>query len=80
MCTTPWVPTEVIKPLANPATRLRGGVGSDKEWSDGSSSAHTAQDDSTVKIQINAPTQESLDEIDALSRPSTVKPSTGIAS
>ncbi|KAF8675622.1 hypothetical protein AX14_005071 [Amanita brunnescens Koide BX004] len=48
--------------------------GSDKEWSDGSSSAHTAQDDSTVKIQIAAPTQESLDEIDALSRPSTAKP------
>ncbi|KAF8675329.1 hypothetical protein AX14_005125 [Amanita brunnescens Koide BX004] len=42
-------------------------------WSD-ASSAHSAQEDSTVKIQVTAPTQESLDEIDALSRPSTAKP------
>ncbi|KAF8666175.1 hypothetical protein AX14_006545, partial [Amanita brunnescens Koide BX004] len=53
------------------ATRFRGGAGSDNASE--SSSTHTAQGDSTVKIQITAPTQESLDEIDALSRPSTPK-------
>ncbi|KAF8673045.1 hypothetical protein AX14_005439 [Amanita brunnescens Koide BX004] len=59
-----------------PAARLRGGAGSD-QWSEEGSSAHTAQEDSTVKIQVAAPTQESIDEIDALSRPSTVKPPAG---
>ena len=76
-CDTPWVPLELIKsPRAATenklATRFRGGAGSDKASE--SSSTHTAQGDSTVKIQITAPTQESLDEIDALSRPSTVRP------
>lgn len=80
-CGTPWVPPSVVKqspspaPLGNkPAAWFRGGAGSNKEWSDGGSSTHTAQEDSTVKIQIAAPTQESIDEIHALSCPSTVKP------
>ncbi|KAF8694562.1 hypothetical protein AX14_002003 [Amanita brunnescens Koide BX004] len=74
MCDTPWVPASLVSIKGSldttPATHFRGGAGSDKEWSDGSS-AHTAQEDATVKIQAAAPTQESLDEIDALSRPST---------
>ncbi|KAF8680803.1 hypothetical protein AX14_004479 [Amanita brunnescens Koide BX004] len=80
LCGTPWVPPTVVKPpqpaspsLVKPAARLRGGAGSN-HWSDEGSSAHTAQEDSTVKIQIAAPTQESIDEVDALSQPSTVKP------
>ena len=81
LCGTQWVTPTVIRkpapassPLVKPAERLRGGAGSDKAWSDDGSSAHTAQEDTTVKIQIAAPTQESIDEIDALSRPSTVRP------
>ena len=67
---------EVIKspeaaPEARQATRFRGGAGSDNASE--TSSAGTAQDDSTVKIKIAAPTQESLDEIDALSRPSAAR-------
>ena len=49
------------------ATRFRGGAGSDNASE--ASSASTAQDDSTVKVKIAPPTQESLDEIDAFSRP-----------
>ncbi|KAF8651380.1 hypothetical protein AX14_008483, partial [Amanita brunnescens Koide BX004] len=76
-CNTPWVPLEVIRSpttatVNKPATRFRGGAGSDNASE--SSSTSTAQNDSTVKIQITAPTQESLDEIDALSHPSTAKP------
>ena len=71
-CDTPWVPLELIKSAKAEATHFRGGAGSDNASE--SSSTGTAQDDSTVKIKIAAPTQESLDEIDALSRPSTVKP------
>ena len=54
------------------AARFRGGVGS--ETASESASTGTSQDDSTVKIKISAPTQESLDEIDALSRPPITKP------
>ena len=79
VCETPWVPTEIVKApvpksdaATTPAARFRGGAGSD-DASD-SSSARTAQEDNTVKINVTAPTQESLDEIDALSCPSTVKP------
>ncbi|KAF8660711.1 hypothetical protein AX14_007348 [Amanita brunnescens Koide BX004] len=76
-CDTPWIPLELISSPRiatenKPATRFRGSAGSDNESE--SSSTHMAQGDSTVKIQVTAPTQESLDEIDALSRPSTVKP------
>ncbi|KAF8668065.1 hypothetical protein AX14_006245, partial [Amanita brunnescens Koide BX004] len=74
VCNTPWVPLDVIgSPLPTPqagkrrATSLRGGAGSDNLSQ--SSSADTTQDDSTVKIKIAAPTQESVDEIDAFSRP-----------
>ena len=75
-CNTPWVPLEVINsPVADinvrHAVRFRGGAGSD-DASDRSESG-TSQDDSTVKIKVAAPTQESLDEIDALSRPSAVE-------
>ena len=62
MCGTLWVPVALVQsdPVgAKPATRFRGGAGSDKEWSD-DSSVHTAQEDSTVKIKIAAPTQESI--------------------
>ncbi|KAF8649015.1 hypothetical protein AX14_008757 [Amanita brunnescens Koide BX004] len=77
VCDTPWVPMEIIRSPApatenKPAARFRGGAGSDNASE--SSSMHTAQDNTTVKIQITAPTQESLDEIDALSRPSTARP------
>ncbi|KAF8668067.1 hypothetical protein AX14_006242 [Amanita brunnescens Koide BX004] len=78
MCSTPWVPPAVIKhsaPNASEAratTHFRGGAGSDNVSED--SSTHTAQGNSTVKIQITAPTQESLDEIDTFSHPSTIKP------
>ena len=76
-CGTPWVPMEVIRSPTTaaenkPATRFRGGVGSDNASE--SLSTNTAQNDSTVRIQVTAPTQESLDEIDALSHPSTAKP------
>ncbi|KAF8709761.1 hypothetical protein AX14_013475 [Amanita brunnescens Koide BX004] len=78
LCSTPWVPCTIAKaptPTSSQPTklaeRLRGGAGSEKAWSD--DSAHTAEEDSTVKIQVAAPTQESIDEIDALSRPSTVQ-------
>ncbi|KAF8670451.1 hypothetical protein AX14_005870, partial [Amanita brunnescens Koide BX004] len=54
------------------AARFRGGAGSDNESQ--SSSADTTKDDSTVKIKIAAPTQESVDEIDAFSRPSSAEP------
>ena len=67
-CNTPWVPLAVLdaetKNSFKPATRFRGGAGSDNvslsDWS---------RDDSTVKIKIAGPTQESVDEIDAFSRP-----------
>ena len=79
VCDTPWVPAEIVRApesmpntAAKAAARFRGGAGSDNV-SEGSS-AHTAQEDRTMKIQITAPTQESLDEIDALSHPSTMKP------
>ncbi|KAF8722324.1 hypothetical protein AX14_009901 [Amanita brunnescens Koide BX004] len=77
-CDTPWIPTEVIKsPLISAqvkqATRFRGGAGSDDDASE-TSSAGTTHDDSTVKVKIAPPTQESLDEIDALSRPAPAKP------
>ncbi|KAF8646082.1 hypothetical protein AX14_009114, partial [Amanita brunnescens Koide BX004] len=79
VCETPWVPAEIVKApgpglntAAKPAARFRGGAGSDDVSE--SSSARTAQEDSTVKIHVTAPTQESLDEIDAFSCPSTVKP------
>ncbi|KAF8701213.1 hypothetical protein AX14_000518 [Amanita brunnescens Koide BX004] len=68
-CNTPWVPLEVLSPLSaetnfKPAARFRGGAGS------GSASvSEESRDDSTVKIKISAPTQESVDEIDAFSRP-----------
>ena len=72
-CGTPWIPTNVIKSPdlasgAKQATRFRGGAGSDNASE--ASSTGTTRDDSTVKIKIAAPTQESLDEIDALTRPS----------
>ncbi|KAF8641463.1 hypothetical protein AX14_009886 [Amanita brunnescens Koide BX004] len=68
-CNTPWVPLAVLSPPraeANfkPATRVRGGAGSDN-----ASVSDESRDDSTVKIKISAPTQESVDEIDAFSRP-----------
>ncbi|KAF8673093.1 hypothetical protein AX14_005416, partial [Amanita brunnescens Koide BX004] len=79
VCETPWVPAEIVKTpvpesntAAKPAARFRGGAGSDN--ASDSSSARTTQEDSTVKINVTAPTQESLDEIDAFSHPSTVKP------
>ncbi|KAF8661937.1 hypothetical protein AX14_007157 [Amanita brunnescens Koide BX004] len=75
-CDTPWIPMSVLSPPELPsgrkqATRFRGGVGSDNVSEASSAGTH---DDSTVKIKIAAPTQESLDEIDAFSRPSTAKP------
>ncbi|KAF8701738.1 hypothetical protein AX14_000299 [Amanita brunnescens Koide BX004] len=76
-CGTPWVPLTVIGSPATrandkPAARFRGGVGSD-EASEVSSTGKS-QDDSTVKIKVSTPTQESLDEIDALSRPPATNP------
>ena len=79
MCNTPWVPLDVINsPPPTPhagkgrATRFRGGAGSDNASQ--SSSTSTTNDDSTVKIRVSAPTQESIDEIDALSRPPSAGP------
>ena len=77
-CNTPWVPLAVISPPAASASvkhaaRFRGGAGSG-DASKTSSSTGTTHDDSTVKIKISAPTQESLDEIDALSRPAAGDP------
>ncbi|KAF8690297.1 hypothetical protein AX14_003015, partial [Amanita brunnescens Koide BX004] len=68
-CNTPWVPLAVLSPPradANfkPTARFRGGAGSDN-----ASVSDESRDDSTVKIKIAAPTQESVDEIDAFSRP-----------
>ncbi|KAF8671842.1 hypothetical protein AX14_005648 [Amanita brunnescens Koide BX004] len=68
-CNTPWVPLAVLSPPraeANfkPAARFRGGAGSGN-----ASVSDESRDDSTVKIKISAPTQESVDEIDAFSRP-----------
>ena len=57
---------------AKSAARFRGGTGSSQASEN--SSTHSTQEDGTVKIQVTAPTQELLDEIDALSRPSTIKP------
>ncbi|KAF8703922.1 hypothetical protein AX14_014103 [Amanita brunnescens Koide BX004] len=76
-CNTPWVPLTVLSPPVTetnpkPATRFRGGASSGTASI--SSSTDTSQDDSTVKIKISAPTQESMDEIDALSRPPADKP------
>ncbi|KAF8680805.1 hypothetical protein AX14_004478 [Amanita brunnescens Koide BX004] len=76
-CDTPWIPTVVIKspestPAARQVTRLRGGAGSDNASE--ALTADTTGDDSTVKIKVAAPTQESLDEIDAFTRPPTAKP------
>ena len=73
-CDTPWVPLNIINsPTPNNgmtrAARFRGGAGSDNASQ--SSATDSAQDDSTVKIKIAAPTQESVDEIDAFSRPSS---------
>ena len=73
-CNTPWVPLTLIRsPVPDSgktrAARFRGGAGSDNASQ--SSSADTTKDDSTVKIKIAAPTQESVDEIDAFSRPSS---------
>ncbi|KAF8665828.1 hypothetical protein AX14_006582 [Amanita brunnescens Koide BX004] len=73
MCSTLWVPQGIFDLPTKTPLRLRGGAGSNKEWSDGSS-VHTAQEDSTVKIQVSPPTQESLEEIDAFSHTSTAKP------
>ncbi|KAF8647226.1 hypothetical protein AX14_009010 [Amanita brunnescens Koide BX004] len=79
VCNTPWVPLEVIgSPSPTPqsggrhTTRPRGGAGSDNASQ--SSSTGTTHDDSTIKIKVSAPTQESIDEIDAFSRP----PSAGL--
>ena len=77
-CNTPWIPLEVINSPVVAAnvrhtTRSRGGAGSDDASS--CSDSGTSQDDSTVKIKVAAPTQESLDEIDALSRPPAGAPS-----
>ena len=74
-CNTPWVPLNIISSPApdngkTRAARFRGGAGSDSASQ--SSSTSTTQDDSTVKIKVAAPTQESVDEIDAFSRPSSV--------
>ena len=81
-CNTPWVPLGVVNsPPPTPhadkgrVTRFRGGAGSD-DWSQ-ASSADTTKDDSTVKIKISAPTQESVDEIDAFSRPPSTDPGKG---
>ncbi|KAF8719225.1 hypothetical protein AX14_011291 [Amanita brunnescens Koide BX004] len=76
-CNTPWVPLAVISsPVTDinvrHAVRFQGGAGSNDVSE--ISSTGTTQDDSTVKIKIAAPTQESLDEIDALSRPSAARP------
>ena len=76
-CNTPWIPLEVVNsPVADVsvrhAARFRGGAGSDNASS--CSESGTSQDDSTVKIKVAAPTQESLDEIDALSRPPAAAP------
>ncbi|KAF8691093.1 hypothetical protein AX14_002806 [Amanita brunnescens Koide BX004] len=76
-CGTPWVPLAVINHVetpidTKPAARFRGGAGS--ETASESASTSASQDDSTVKIKIAAPTQESLDEIDALSRPPVTSP------
>ena len=76
-CDTSWVPMVLVKSPetvldARQVTRFRGGAGSDDASE--ASSTGTTRDDSTVKIKIAAPTQESLDEIDALSHPSTAKP------
>ena len=80
VCNTPWVPLELIgspPPMLQAgkgrAARSRGGAGSG-DGSQSSSSTNTTNDDSTVKIKVSAPTQESIDEIDALSRP----PSAGL--
>ena len=71
-CGTPWIPLAVISSFetradTKRAAQFRGGAGS--ETASESASTNASQDDSTVKIKISAPTQESLDEIDALSRP-----------
>ena len=71
-CNTPWVPLAVFSPPETGtnlkrATRFRGGAGSSN-----ASVSDKSQDDSTVKIKVSAPTQESIDEIDAFSRPSSV--------
>ena len=71
-CNTPWVPLSVLSsPDANtdlkPAARFRGGASSSN-----ASTTDESRDDSTVKIKISAPTQESVDEIDAFSRPPSV--------
>ena len=47
-----------------PAACVRGGAGSSN-----ASASDESRDDSTVKIKVSAPTQESVDEIDAFSRP-----------
>ncbi|KAF8672234.1 hypothetical protein AX14_005589, partial [Amanita brunnescens Koide BX004] len=57
---------------AKSAAHFRGGTGSSQASEN--SSTHSTQEDGTVKIQVTAPTQELLDKIDALSRPSTIKP------
>ena len=76
-CGTKWIPTNVIESPhpdsgTRQATRFRGGAGSDNASE--ASSTGTDHDDSTVKVRIAPPTQESLDEIDALSRPPSTKP------
>ena len=78
-CDTPWVPLDVFSsppPTQHTdkgrAIRFRGGAGSDNASL--ASSADTTKDDSTVKIKISAPTQESVDEIDAFSRPPSTQP------
>ena len=70
-CNTPWVPLAVFSPPEisadiKRASRFRGGAGSSN-----ASTSDKSQDDSTVKIKVSAPTQESVDEIDAFSRPSS---------
>ncbi|KAF8691074.1 hypothetical protein AX14_002821 [Amanita brunnescens Koide BX004] len=76
-CGTPWVPLIIIESShtgtpAQHATRVRGGASSSNASE--ASSVGKSQDDSTVKIRISAPTQESLDEIDAFSRPPSADP------
>ena len=75
-CNTAWIPmilrSPEIAPGAKQAARFRGGAGSDNMSE--TSSTGTTHDDSTVKVKIAPPTQESLDEIDAFPRPSTAKP------
>ena len=86
-CSTFWPPSVLSPPSEDPvpsqkepnppAACLHGGAGSDnngkgEDWSSSGSSAHTAEE-STVKIKISGPTQESIDEIDALSKPSAPK-------